>query len=508
MMPRRARGNSAADGPIDGTDRIELQSLGAPATSAAAPAAQRSDGSRYGEPPLALPTDPGVARHPAVHGTGLADAPRRSPLQPYATQVTNRGSSEWFRQQRRADGPQSDAHLPPSAGGTAGSRKVSLGHANASASYSHRNGSPSVMWSSVTTPASIATIPAHAMTTTPLAASTPTAVSASAAASLPAPFTEPAVIVNVGPEDPAMATAAAAGGDAASFLAGGWPPPLSTTGLSRTERLHSLANRILYSRFYHVLYAGMTVLSLACFAVSIRQRGCITTGYLALEGVVTAAIAMELGIRYVAMRRSLATFVPLAAPTPPASHDSADGDYPRAYDDHHALLADALGKPLAPPATAAAAGPVSTAAFWRSAWNRFDVAVVALCVATLLWLMTTHVVRRGFSTSDVCSVAAEEAALVDTMLLAVRNGVQLARLVALARRQRQRRLRAQLTGAAAGIQAIDLGHDDRDVLYADPNDVGMAMMHGVAFDTDRLQLAHAPQHPIETAGFYEEEDGF
>ena len=66
----------------------------------------------------------------------------------------------------------------------------------------------------------------------------------------------------------------------------------------------------------------------------------------------------------------------------------------------------------------------SCQAFWQSIWNAMDAMLVLLCVVTLLILIFAD-----------CSAGERREAMIDTMLLVVRNGVQLYRLITVARKQ-------------------------------------------------------------------------
>ena len=61
--------------------------------------------------------------------------------------------------------------------------------------------------------------------------------------------------------------------------------------------------------------------------------------------------------------------------------------------------------------------------YWKSLWNIVDLVMVALCVTTLLYLMFGE-----------CSKARAREAVLDTLLLVVRNGIQFVRLVLMIRK--------------------------------------------------------------------------
>ncbi|KAI9310366.1 hypothetical protein BX666DRAFT_2008107 [Dichotomocladium elegans] len=64
-------------------------------------------------------------------------------------------------------------------------------------------------------------------------------------------------------------------------------------------------------------------------------------------------------------------------------------------------------------------------AYWKSVWNQLDVALVILCTITLVWLAISN-----------CSAGEQNEALFDTILLVVRNGFQLFRLLTMARKNK------------------------------------------------------------------------
>ncbi|KAI7861805.1 hypothetical protein BDF14DRAFT_246808 [Spinellus fusiger] len=97
--------------------------------------------------------------------------------------------------------------------------------------------------------------------------------------------------------------------------------------LTKTEMVQGMANRFMYSRFYSVLYFGLALLSLVTIVMSIRET-CPSFLLIVFEGVINAAMIIEVGVRMVALR----------------------------------------------------------SAYWRSLWNGVDTVLVGLCAVTLVVL--------------------------------------------------------------------------------------------------------------------------
>ncbi|KAI9356491.1 hypothetical protein DFJ73DRAFT_822790 [Zopfochytrium polystomum] len=98
--------------------------------------------------------------------------------------------------------------------------------------------------------------------------------------------------------------------------------------MTRSELVHSLANRILHSTFYQWFYLVMMGLSIVCLILSTIQM-CPTGFFYFLEAVVNLIMIFEVLIRFYAL------------------------------------------------------GQV----FWKSLWNVLDVILVVFCVFTLFWLL-------------------------------------------------------------------------------------------------------------------------
>ncbi|KAJ3033818.1 hypothetical protein HK097_004711 [Rhizophlyctis rosea] len=105
------------------------------------------------------------------------------------------------------------------------------------------------------------------------------------------------------------------------------PQTTTSTRMGRSERYHSIANRILHSQFYKVFYLGMVLISVICLIVSISSR-CPPGWFYFLEIIVNLSMIAEVAVRFLALRNL----------------------------------------------------------FWKSLWNIGDVLLVGLCVITLLVL--------------------------------------------------------------------------------------------------------------------------
>ncbi|KAJ1554000.1 hypothetical protein HK096_005424 [Nowakowskiella sp. JEL0078] len=74
--------------------------------------------------------------------------------------------------------------------------------------------------------------------------------------------------------------------------------------------------------------------------------------------------------------------------------------------------------------------------FWKSTWNIIDMVVVVFCLITLVFLLAL----------GHCSETRSREAFADSVILIVRNGIQLTRLIAMLRRNQRR-----ITKAPANI---------------------------------------------------------
>ncbi|KAI7881481.1 hypothetical protein K492DRAFT_194332 [Lichtheimia hyalospora FSU 10163] len=151
--------------------------------------------------------------------------------------------------------------------------------------------------------------------------------------------------------------------------------------LTRSEMIQGMANRILYSRFYIALYIGLAALSvlsvlMSCFLAVLVVR----CPWQSLRETCPSPLFLlfEFVINMAMMMEVTIRFL-------------------------------ALRK-----------------AFWQSIWNAMDAMLVLLCVVTLLILIFAD-----------CSAGERREAMIDTMLLVVRNGVQLYRLITVARKNKR-----------------------------------------------------------------------
>ncbi|KAL2911524.1 hypothetical protein HK105_209013 [Polyrhizophydium stewartii] len=104
-------------------------------------------------------------------------------------------------------------------------------------------------------------------------------------------------------------------------------PVSASIALDRRELLHSLANRVLHSAAYQVLYAGMAVLSLVCLVASVAYNP--AGWFYALECLIITGMVVEVALRFLAYGKK----------------------------------------------------------FWQSSWNVVDVVMVVFCVAAFLMLL-------------------------------------------------------------------------------------------------------------------------
>ncbi|KAK9765781.1 hypothetical protein K7432_005619 [Basidiobolus ranarum] len=74
-------------------------------------------------------------------------------------------------------------------------------------------------------------------------------------------------------------------------------------GLSRSERLRNMANQIVYSSFYTILYIIMAILSLISVILSIAYE-CPGSFFVLLEIIINVAMIVEVGIRILSMGRA------------------------------------------------------------------------------------------------------------------------------------------------------------------------------------------------------------
>ncbi|WFD36006.1 hypothetical protein MCUN1_002877 [Malassezia cuniculi] len=141
--------------------------------------------------------------------------------------------------------------------------------------------------------------------------------------------------------------------------------------LGHDDVFKSLANRFVHSTAYLYLYASMAFISFVTVVLSLVYT-CPGPQFYILELVVNVALVAEVAIRLVAFGKH----------------------------------------------------------FWKSAYNTIDLALVVVCIITLVVLFFNH----GCSPYQQSGLSEE---LIDSILLIVRNVVQCARLVSVIRRGRQ-----------------------------------------------------------------------
>ncbi|UZJ53874.1 hypothetical protein CBS101457_003194 [Exobasidium rhododendri] len=206
-------------------------------------------------------------------------------------------------------------------------------------------------------------------------------------------------------------------------------PSRSHYHLSRNEVMKGLANRFVHSTGYIYFYAGMAIASLLTVFISLLQE-CPGTIFYVLELIINALLIAEVGIR--------------------------------GY---------AFGKQ-----------------FWKSTFNIVDLCLVLLCAITLAVLFFSHdcsPYRRGEdhpgpgedlpSNSSARGGRSEE--LLDSLLLIIRNGAQLFRLVSVIRRSS--------SNVTTRVPNIDLDDARRFSLDLDLEEEGLAARERMADGGDR-----------------------
>ncbi|GJJ74675.1 hypothetical protein EMPS_07033 [Entomortierella parvispora] len=82
------------------------------------------------------------------------------------------------------------------------------------------------------------------------------------------------------------------------------PPMRSHHSLTRREIFQNLANRILYSKFYMILYLVMAILSVWSIFLSFQQ-GCSSSSlFIVLESIINGTMIAEVAIRLTALGRN------------------------------------------------------------------------------------------------------------------------------------------------------------------------------------------------------------
>ncbi|KAI9173200.1 hypothetical protein H9P43_007331 [Blastocladiella emersonii ATCC 22665] len=201
--------------------------------------------------------------------------------------------------------------------------------------------------------------------------------------------------------------------------------PTPDQGVTREEVWRMLANRIMFSKFYKAFYVTMTVLALITIYLSLTQT-CPTTAFLALECIVNLSLIVEVTIRFLATRRQ----------------------------------------------------------FFQSRANVLDVVLVALCLF-LLGMMLHD--AQSCSSSHRESGSQRSEAVVDSVLLILRNLLQLTRIVNMLRKNQ-----SQLANRVASVDFTNLEEGYQDPLLFDAEDE----QHGFGVSvTSPTTLFGAPAAP-------------
>src|ERR1700735_962267 len=79
-------------------------------------------------------------------------------------------------------------------------------------------------------------------------------------------------------------------------------PPRSIHAMTRDEIRKGIANRVLHSRTYIILYLVMAALSITTVVLSIRE-GCPGLAFYILEIIINSAMILEVAIRFLAFGR-------------------------------------------------------------------------------------------------------------------------------------------------------------------------------------------------------------
>ncbi|KAL7751771.1 Histone acetyltransferase type B subunit 2 [Sorochytrium milnesiophthora] len=227
-------------------------------------------------------------------------------------------------------------------------------------------------------------------------------------------------------------------------------PWRSDTTVSRREILRALANRVMFSGFYKVLYLSMTALAFISVFLS-YHRTCPKPGslsaFITVEIIINAVMIIEVSIRAVAM-----------------------------------------GK-----------------AFWAAKSNWLDVGLVFLCAVTLLLLL-----------SDGCNdddKGRNREAVADSILLIVRNLIQLVRIFHMLRKNQQNynAYPADIDFNDAHSDAVSFDIDTDPSFYPGPSVVvdgmsGSAISNGLAGSTLGSEFgAHPPVAPVGQLGAHQQQ---
>ena len=85
-------------------------------------------------------------------------------------------------------------------------------------------------------------------------------------------------------------------------------PTRSIHAMTREEIRKGIANRMIHSRTYIILYLGMTALSISTVVLSMRE-GCPGLAFYILEVIINSAMIAEVAIRFLAFGRVSETMI-------------------------------------------------------------------------------------------------------------------------------------------------------------------------------------------------------
>jgi hypothetical protein len=169
---------------------------------------------------------------------------------------------------------------------------------------------------------------------------------------------------------------------AAQYAHSLYRPTRSIHAMTRDEIRKGIANRVLHSRTYIILYLAMTGLSITTVVLSMRD-GCPGVAFYILEIIINSAMIAEVAIRFLAFGRVSERMNVLQG----------------------VHLIDGIGQQ-----------------FWKHPFNVFDLVVTVFCVLTLLVILFAG-----------CGATSKEEEVFDTLLLVTRNVLQFGRLANIVR---------------------------------------------------------------------------
>ena len=159
-------------------------------------------------------------------------------------------------------------------------------------------------------------------------------------------------------------------------------PTRSIHAMTRGEIRKGIANRVLHSRTYIILYLAMAALSITTVVLSMRD-GCPGIAFYILEIIINSTMIAEVVIRFLA--------------------------FGRVSDTVNVLLGSHLAEDI-------------VQQFWKHPFNVFDLVVTVFCGLTLLVILFAG-----------CGATSKEEEVFDTLLLVTRNVLQFGRLANIVR---------------------------------------------------------------------------